>query len=107
MRELVGQDLTMDGRSVTRQEAAEYYRERGQPFKLELLEGIPEGEPITMYTIGTFTDLCRGPHLDLQLVSGAPTAILLPADPGGPGRAAGRAGTGATGRTPSGYGFPP
>ena len=63
MRELVGQALHMDGRRVTREEATAYYRDRDQPFKLELLETIPDGEPITMYTIGSFTDLCRGGHV--------------------------------------------
>ena len=77
MRELIGQDLTMEGRAVTRQEAAEYYRERGQPFKLELLEGIPEGEPITMYTIGSFTDLCRGGHVHSSRGVGAIKLLSL------------------------------
>jgi threonyl-tRNA synthetase len=63
MRELINQGLTMEGRPVTREEAAQYYRGRNQPFKVELLEGIPQGEPISMYTIGSFTDLCRGGHV--------------------------------------------
>jgi threonyl-tRNA synthetase len=71
MRELAAQDLKMTGRPVTRDEAADYYRERFQPFKLELLEAIPEGEPITMYTIGSFTDLCRGGHVDSSREVGA------------------------------------
>jgi threonyl-tRNA synthetase len=77
MRELVGQDLTMEGRAVTRQEAAAYYREREQPFKLELVEGIPEGEPITMYTIGSFTDLCRGGHVHSSRDVGAIKLLSL------------------------------
>jgi threonyl-tRNA synthetase len=63
MRELINQGLAMEGRPVTREEAAQFYRGRNQPFKVELLEGIPEGEPISMYTIGSFTDLCRGGHV--------------------------------------------
>ena len=63
MRELVDEGLTMEGRPVSREEAAAYYRDREQPFKLELLDAIPAGEPITMYTIGSFTDLCRGGHV--------------------------------------------
>lgn len=63
MRELINQNLIMEGRPVSREEAAAYYRERHQPFKLEILEGIPENEPISMYTIGSFTDLCRGGHV--------------------------------------------
>ncbi|GGW36834.1 threonine--tRNA ligase [Gemmobacter lanyuensis] len=46
-----------------RARAVEYYRGRGEPFKLELLDRIPEGEDIRMYWHGTWQDLCRGPHL--------------------------------------------
>jgi len=64
MRELIAQGLHMEGKRVSREEAAEYYRERNQPFKLELLDAIPETEPVSMYTIGSFTDLCRGGHVE-------------------------------------------
>jgi threonyl-tRNA synthetase len=64
MRELIAAGLHMEGRPIERAEAERYYRERNQPFKLEILASIPESEPITMYTIGTFTDLCRGGHVD-------------------------------------------
>jgi threonyl-tRNA synthetase len=40
-----------------------YYQQRGEPFKLELLDRIPEGEDIRMYWHGEWQDLCRGPHL--------------------------------------------
>ncbi|MFN4203842.1 MAG: threonine--tRNA ligase [Tabrizicola sp.] len=46
-----------------RARAVEYYRGRGEPFKLELLDRIPEGEEIRMYWHGHWQDLCRGPHL--------------------------------------------
>ncbi|HBU15146.1 MAG TPA: threonine--tRNA ligase [Gemmobacter sp.] len=46
-----------------RARAVEYYRGRGEPFKLELLDRIPEGEDIRMYWHGNWQDLCRGPHL--------------------------------------------
>ena len=46
-----------------RARAVEYYRGRGEPFKLELLDRIPEGEEIRMYWHGGWQDLCRGPHL--------------------------------------------
>ncbi|HSF63702.1 MAG TPA: threonine--tRNA ligase [Paracoccaceae bacterium] len=45
-----------------RERAVEYYRGRGEPFKLELLDRIPEGEDIRMYWHGPWQDLCRGPH---------------------------------------------
>ena len=63
MRELVRKDLTMSGRAVTREEARAYYKDRNQPFKLELIDNIPENEPLSFYTIGDFTDLCRGGHV--------------------------------------------
>jgi len=63
MRELINKGLTMEGRQVTRDEALAYYRDRNQPFKLELIVGIAAGEPLSFYTIGDFTDLCRGGHV--------------------------------------------
>ncbi|MBL9047099.1 MAG: threonine--tRNA ligase [Tabrizicola sp.] len=56
-RELVKTELWDRARAV------EYYRGRGEPFKLELLDRIPEGEDIRMYWHGDWQDLCRGPHL--------------------------------------------
>ena len=46
-----------------RARAVEYYRGRGEPFKLELIDRIPEGEDLRMYWHGDWQDLCRGPHL--------------------------------------------
>ena len=46
-----------------RARAVEYYRGRGEPFKLELIDRIPEGEDLRMYWHGAWQDLCRGPHL--------------------------------------------
>ena len=46
-----------------RARAVEYYRGRGEPFKLELIDRIPEGEDLRMYWHGNWQDLCRGPHL--------------------------------------------
>jgi threonyl-tRNA synthetase len=60
MHEIVKRDYEMTGRRIERSEALERYRDN--PFKVELARDIPEGEPITLYTIGEFTDLCRGGH---------------------------------------------
>jgi threonyl-tRNA synthetase len=46
-----------------RARAVAYYEERGEPFKLELIDRIPEGEDLRMYWHGDWQDLCRGPHL--------------------------------------------
>jgi threonyl-tRNA synthetase len=62
MHEIVKRDYEMTGRRVERGEALERYRDN--PFKVELARDIPEGEPITLYTIGEFTDLCRGGHAE-------------------------------------------
>jgi threonyl-tRNA synthetase len=60
MHEIVEADYEMTGERTTRQGAIERFRTN--PYKVELAEGIPEGDPITLYTIGAFTDLCRGGH---------------------------------------------
>ncbi|WP_323008375.1 threonine--tRNA ligase [Paracoccus sp. (in: a-proteobacteria)] len=46
-----------------RDRALAYYEDRGEPFKIELVNRIPEGEPLRMYWHGDWQDLCRGPHL--------------------------------------------
>ncbi len=46
-----------------RDEAIEYYKARNEPFKIELVDRIPEGEDLRMYWHGDWQDLCRGPHL--------------------------------------------
>ncbi|MHB8146470.1 MAG: threonine--tRNA ligase, partial [Vulcanimicrobiaceae bacterium] len=60
MHEIIAANYEMTGKRVTREEAIERFR--ANPYKVELARDIPEGEPITLYTIGTFTDLCRGGH---------------------------------------------
>lgn len=62
MREIVTADYPMTGRRVSRDEAIAQFRDN--PYKVEIAREIPEGEPITLYTIGEFTDLCRGGHAD-------------------------------------------
>ena len=61
MAQIVKEDLPFERREVTRDEARQLFAD--QPLKLELIDELPEGEPITVYSIGSFTDLCRGPHL--------------------------------------------
>jgi threonyl-tRNA synthetase len=69
MREIVAADYPMTGRRVTRDEAVAAFRDN--PYKVELAQGIPDDEPITLYTIGAFTDLCRGGHADTTGAIGA------------------------------------
>ena len=60
MHEIVRANYEMTGRQVTRDEAIACFKQN--PYKVEIAREIPEGEPITLYTIGEFTDLCRGGH---------------------------------------------
>jgi threonyl-tRNA synthetase len=60
MREIIAADYEMTGERTTRDGAIERFE--SNPYKVELASAIPEGEPITLYTIGAFTDLCRGGH---------------------------------------------
>jgi threonyl-tRNA synthetase len=60
MREIVAADYVMTGREVTREEAIAAFA--SNPYKIEIAREIPQGQPITLYTIGDFTDLCRGGH---------------------------------------------
>jgi threonyl-tRNA synthetase len=46
-----------------RARAIQHYKDAGEPFKIELIERIPEGQPLRMYWHGAWQDLCRGPHL--------------------------------------------
>lgn len=62
MRELAKQNNIYQRREVPKAEAVQYFTEKQDPYKLELLEGLNDGE-ITFYTQGNFTDLCRGPHI--------------------------------------------
>ena len=69
MREIVKANYEMTGRRVTREEALAAYH--GNPYKLEIAREIPVGDPITLYTIGNFTDLCRGGHAERTAEIGA------------------------------------
>jgi threonyl-tRNA synthetase len=66
---------TVSHREVTKEEALEFYKDN--QFKKELIEEITaRGEPITLYTMGTFTDLCRGGHVD-DLSQVDPASFML------------------------------
>ena len=62
MREIIEGDYPFIRREISRQEAREQFAD--QPYKLELIEEMPEDEVISTYTHHNFTDLCRGPHLE-------------------------------------------
>jgi threonyl-tRNA synthetase len=61
--EIIKRKLTITRREFTKQEAIDFFHARGEAYKVELIQGFPDGEPISAYTQGDFVDLCRGPHL--------------------------------------------
>ncbi len=63
MRRIVAADLPFERFELPRAEAEAMLRGAGQGYKLKRLADIPDGEPISFYRCGEFTDLCRGPHL--------------------------------------------
>ena len=62
MKELAKQKNVYLRKEISKKEAIDYFKEKEDPYKLELLEDLEDGE-ITFYTQGEFTDLCRGPHI--------------------------------------------
>ncbi len=62
MKELASKKLVFERKEVSKADAIKYFSEKGDEYKLELLEGLADGQ-ITFYTQGNFTDLCRGPHI--------------------------------------------
>ena len=62
MKELASQKIQFVRREVPKDEALEYFKKKGDEYKLELIDGLEDGQ-ISFYESGPFTDLCRGPHL--------------------------------------------
>jgi threonyl-tRNA synthetase len=62
MKELAKQKNPYIRKEISKADAIAYFSEKQDPYKLELLEGLNDGD-ITFYTQGNFTDLCRGPHI--------------------------------------------
>lgn len=74
MKKIVKEDIKLERSYKSRNEAVEYFKEKNEPYKVELAEDIPEGEDISFYTQGEFTDLCAGAHL---MSTGAVKAFKL------------------------------
>jgi len=62
MREIIEADLPFERKEVTSREAIDFFREQGEEYKVELISDLGE-EMVTLYKQGSFTDLCRGPHV--------------------------------------------
>jgi threonyl-tRNA synthetase len=63
MSEIINADYEFIKKETSREEAVKFFTERGEKYKLELIDGFPAGEKITLYSHDRFTDLCRGPHV--------------------------------------------
>jgi threonyl-tRNA synthetase len=63
MREIIRRDKAFTKTVMEREAAKEFFRRKGESFKVELIDAIPEGEEIKFYAQGDWVDLCRGPHM--------------------------------------------
>jgi len=63
MKAIVKEDIALERFTMSREDAIKYFTEKGEIYKVELVEELPEGEEISFYSQGDFTDLCAGAHL--------------------------------------------
>jgi len=63
MEKIIKEDLALQRKTLPREEAIKYFTEKGEKYKVELIEDLPPDAPISLYEQGEFVDLCAGPHL--------------------------------------------
>lgn len=63
MAELAAKVIPVKREVVRREDAIRFFRDQGEQYKAEIIEAIPPGQEISLYSQGDFTDLCRGPHV--------------------------------------------
>ncbi len=63
MKKIIKEDLPIERYTLPREEAIKFMEEQEEPYKVELIEELPEGKEISFYKQGEFVDLCAGPHL--------------------------------------------
>ena len=63
MKKIIKEGAEIKRFTLPREEAIAFMKERNEPYKVELIEDLPEGETISFYSQGEFVDLCAGPHL--------------------------------------------
>jgi threonyl-tRNA synthetase len=63
MQQLVAEDLAISRSVLTRDDAVTFFRNQGEAYKAEIIESIPADQDLSLYQQGSFTDLCRGPHV--------------------------------------------
>ena len=64
MKEIARQNLDITRQEIPRDDAIKMFGEMGESFKQEIIEGIDSKDPISVYSQGDFSDLCRGPHVE-------------------------------------------
>jgi len=63
MLEISKRDLKIERKILERTEAINFFKQQGEHYKAQIIESIPGGQDLSLYTQGNFTDLCRGPHV--------------------------------------------
>lgn len=63
MKKIIKENLPIERFTLPREDAIKFMEEKNEPYKVELIRDLPEGEEISFYKQGEFTDLCAGPHL--------------------------------------------
>lgn len=63
MKNIIKEGFRLDYFELSREEALKLMEEREEPYKIELINSIPEGDTISFYKQGEFVDLCHGPHI--------------------------------------------
>ncbi|MFN8770183.1 MAG: threonine--tRNA ligase [Neisseriaceae bacterium] len=63
MQDLVNQNIIVERKEMSRNDAIKYFDSIGEKYKVEIISSIPENDTISLYTQSDFTDLCRGPHV--------------------------------------------
>lgn len=63
MAKIVDEKLALERVEVPREEAIRLFKDKNEPYKLEIIEGLPDEATISLYKQGEFVDLCRGPHI--------------------------------------------
>ena len=63
MKKIIKKGAKIERFTKSREDAIAFFKEKNEPYKVELIEDLPEGEEISFYSQGDWTDLCAGPHL--------------------------------------------
>jgi len=63
MQQIAKRDLKVERRIMARSDAINFFKNQGEHYKAQIIEAIPDGQEISLYGQGDFTDLCRGPHV--------------------------------------------